>query len=237
MLSSRWWSSTVLMAAGLAVTLAACADGGGEESPSDMPAPPPREATPRPTNELTAAAATPPPTPTPVQAELDACRGAFRDAAAVSALQDRVEDLDPAVRACSSVVEWETASAEFPNALDGVNAEQFARNRCQFGSGLSGTPLCREVIGEFTDIDARDRVLECLAALPPSAAVDVEASQLRRGISSLRFDGGWVIERSDPAKFDLPGFPSWEVLDSGRVLAVSDAAAALIPGRADVLCG
>ena len=134
------------------------------------------------------------------------------------------------------MAEWEAASSEFPDALDGANAELFARNRCQYGAGLSRTSLCRELIGEVTAIDARDRVIACLAAVPPSAAVDAEVAQLRRGISPFRSDDSWFIERSDPAKFDLPDFPSWDVEDGGRVLALSDAAAALIPGGVDLLC-
>lgn len=183
-------------------------------------------------------------TPTPTLAPqstatpqpLSDCQAAFRSAALVPAESDRVEDLDPAVRACASVAEWERASANYPDALDGTDPEQFALNRCRFGVGLSATPLCGELIGEFTEAEARDRVVECLAALPPLPEREAEIAQLRRGVSSLRFDGGWFIERSDPAKFDLPDFPAWEVEDGGRVLALSDAAAALIPLQAEVLC-
>ena len=183
---SRSWMSTVLMAAGLVLILAACTDGGGGESRSDVPSPIPTEATPRLTSEPAIRTETPSPTPASVQDALGACREAFRDAAAVSVMRDTVDDLNPAVRACSSVAEWEAAFSEFPDALDGADAELFARNRCQYGAGLSGTPLCRELSGEVTAIDARDRVIACLAAVPPSSAVDAEVAQLRRGIILFR---------------------------------------------------
>ena len=51
----------------------------------------------------------------------------------------------------------------------------------------------------------------CLAVVPPSAAVDAEVAQRRRGISPFRYEDGWCIERSDPAKFDLRDFPLWDV--------------------------
>jgi len=71
-----------------------------------------------------------------------ACELAFADAAAVGDTEDTVEDLDPAVRACTSLEEWGSASATNPAALDGVNPFEFLGNRCHSGEGLSGTDLC-----------------------------------------------------------------------------------------------
>ena len=71
-----------------------------------------------------------------------ACELSFADAAAVSDTQDTVEDLDPAVRACTSLEEWGAASAAYPGALDGANPFEFLGNRCDVGEGLSATNLC-----------------------------------------------------------------------------------------------
>ena len=150
------------------------------------------------------ATATPNETVTP---ELTACEDAFRVAAEVPSDRDVVEDLDPALLACASLPEWDSAASKFPDALDGVSAEQFARNRCQLDGALAAVSLCKELIGEISSDEARDQVVSCLAALPASGAITEEIGQLQSGISSLRIEGAWFIERSDPAKFDLAGFP------------------------------
>jgi hypothetical protein len=74
------------------------------------------------------------------------CDLAFADAAAVGDMEDTVEDLDPTVRACTSLDEWGTASAANPAALDGVDPFEFLGNRCDFGEGLSATDLCRALL-------------------------------------------------------------------------------------------
>ncbi len=73
-----------------------------------------------------------------------ACDDAFRKAASISDMQDTVEDLDPALRACSSIEEWVVAAKRHPRALDGVDPETWLRNRCEFGG--PDTPLCRQVL-------------------------------------------------------------------------------------------
>lgn len=164
-----------------------------------------------------------------------ACEQAFSDAARISSLEDTVEDLNPAIRACATLNEWNVAASAYPAALDGADSTTFLRNRC-VNAELAGSSLCREITGGFSQADARDRVIECLAALDPSAAVVEEIAALRRGVAGLQVDGGWFIERNDPAKFDLLGFPSWNVERTGRVSAITDEAAALAPGGFDVLC-
>lgn len=73
------------------------------------------------------------------------CNSAFRRAASISDFQDTVEDLDPAIHACTSVDEWKAAARRHPKALDGVDPEVFLRNRCDFG-GVNAS-LCDEVLG------------------------------------------------------------------------------------------
>lgn len=72
------------------------------------------------------------------------CEAAFKAAAAIDDMHDSVEDLDPAVRACTTMNEWLAASAKYPKAInDGVDPRIYVGNRCLYGTGLAGTPLCR----------------------------------------------------------------------------------------------
>lgn len=74
------------------------------------------------------------------------CERAVRDAAAISDSQDSVEDLDPAIRRCSTMSEFSAATRLFPGALDaGVDARTFVTNRCTYNSSLGSTALCRSL--------------------------------------------------------------------------------------------
>lgn len=72
------------------------------------------------------------------------CDRAFAQAASIDDMHDTVEDLDPALRACSSEEEWVAAARAHPGAID-VDPVVFLRNRCDFGG--PDTPLCRAVLG------------------------------------------------------------------------------------------
>jgi hypothetical protein len=75
----------------------------------------------------------------------DACERAFAAAAAVSDLEDTVEDLYPAVRACNTVEEWTAASEAYPAALDGADPVLYLTNTCLYGPpDLADTDLCRD---------------------------------------------------------------------------------------------
>jgi len=74
-----------------------------------------------------------------------ACEAAVREAAEVSAMEDTVEDLDDAIRACVSFDEFEAAAEQFPDALDGTVARTFIANRCEFEPSLADSALCAEV--------------------------------------------------------------------------------------------
>ena len=73
-----------------------------------------------------------------------ACEKAFSEAADVSDFNDTVEDLDPAVRSCSTVAEWTAASKKHPGALDGVSPLTFLQNRCRFGP--TSASICTEAL-------------------------------------------------------------------------------------------
>ena len=75
---------------------------------------------------------------------LTACEEAFKAASEVSDMEDTVEDLDPAVRACETVDEWVMASEKYPGALDGADPVLYLSNRCLSGS-FSGVAICDEV--------------------------------------------------------------------------------------------
>lgn len=57
-------------------------------------------------------------------------------------MQDTVEDLYPAIRACGSVQEWNDASEAHPDALDGADSETFLRNVCQ-AAEVADEELCQ----------------------------------------------------------------------------------------------
>ena len=83
--------------------------------------------------------------------EESSCDTAWAKAAAISDLRDTVEDLDPAIRACTSLQEWESAAAKYPEALDGVDPVLFLSNRCFYGSRL--LTLCQWLIAHPDSID------------------------------------------------------------------------------------
>ena len=85
-----------------------------------------------------------------------ACTEAFADAAAVDDAEDTVEDLDPAVRACTSLDEWGAASAANPAALDGVDPIEFLGNRCDLGDGLSARELCGALLAACSEAPYAD---------------------------------------------------------------------------------
>lgn len=74
-----------------------------------------------------------------------ACLDAFERAAQVGDMQDTVEDLDPAVRACKSLQEWKAADQAHPGALDGTDPETFLRNRCRYGDFGQAPSLCERL--------------------------------------------------------------------------------------------
>jgi hypothetical protein len=75
-----------------------------------------------------------------------ACEGAFAAAAAIGDMEDTVEDLDPAVRACETIDEWTAASEAHPGALDGADPVVYLTNRCLYGNdSVKQTLLCQSL--------------------------------------------------------------------------------------------
>ena len=77
--------------------------------------------------------------------QLSACQEAIAKAAAIDAMQDTVGDLDQAIRDCESLQEFAEAAEDYPDALDGVDAETFIGNRCEFEASLAEAAICREL--------------------------------------------------------------------------------------------
>lgn len=75
----------------------------------------------------------------------DACDAAFEQAAQPGEMEDTVENLYPAARACESIADWTAASEQHPDALDGADPEGFAINVCAYGEDVADSPLCQEV--------------------------------------------------------------------------------------------
>ncbi len=65
-------------------------------------------------------------------------------AAAVSDNEDTNEDLDPAIKACSTLAEFAAASLKHPKALDGVDPAEYLGNRCD-NQELASTALCKSL--------------------------------------------------------------------------------------------
>lgn len=76
---------------------------------------------------------------------LSNCEKAMKAAAEVSDIQDTVEDIDPAIRACESMDEFKAASFKFPKALDGVDEQIFVTNRCMYNPSLNDTAICKAI--------------------------------------------------------------------------------------------
>jgi hypothetical protein len=71
-----------------------------------------------------------------------ACEAAVAAAAAFDDNSDTIEQLDPALRACSSLAELKAASVKYPSAFDGVDPVIFATNRCASSSAPAGAAIC-----------------------------------------------------------------------------------------------
>lgn len=131
-----------------ALLLAACSSSDGPESATtvdptaqatrDMTVEPTPDRTPEPTREPTQE-------PTP---ELTAqCDQAFAQAASIGDMEDTVEDLYAAVRACTSIEDWIAGSEANPGAIsEGVKPIVFLGNVCgSLTADLEDTDLCQEV--------------------------------------------------------------------------------------------
>lgn len=93
-----------------------------------------------------------------------ACDNAFAHAAAVGEMQDAVEDLYPAVRACTSMDEWVAASEANPGAIsDGVDPLVFLGNVCgSLTAGLENTDLCQQAKAACDTNESLANSLVCL---------------------------------------------------------------------------
>lgn len=73
-----------------------------------------------------------------------ACETAFKDASDGTAAGINEYDLDPAMRACSSLAEWTSAWRAFPPPGAGSDPRFVAENRCMTGR-FSATSICEEL--------------------------------------------------------------------------------------------
>lgn len=100
------------------------------------------------------------------QQGLSDCETAMQAAASVSAMEDQVEDTDPAIRSCKSMDELSAASEKFPAAFDGVDPKTFVSNRCRGDESLKTTSICQTLLAAMTT------TVHYLAARPGSPAPD-----------------------------------------------------------------
>ena len=87
------------------------------------------------------------PTPTlePTPEVTAQCDQAFAQAASIGDMEDTVEDLYPAVTACTSIEDWIAGSEANPGALsEAVRPLMFLGNVCgSLNAGLENTDLCQ----------------------------------------------------------------------------------------------
>ena len=77
-----------------------------------------------------------------------ACNAAFEELSRIADLRE--EDLDPAVRACATIEDWEAAADAFPNVLSHSNKVLPLSNRCR---ALDNPPICRQLGGYLRKAD------------------------------------------------------------------------------------
>lgn len=76
------------------------------------------------------------------------CEDAVKTAAAISDMQDTVEDLDSAIQKCQVLQEFTAATNKYSKALDGADAKIFATNRCTYNPALQNTAICKSLLNE-----------------------------------------------------------------------------------------
>lgn len=137
----------------IALVLSACT---APETIDQAPAESPEttaETSPAPTPEPTPSFA-PEPTEEPAaESQASACMQVFAQAAQTQEMQDTVEDLDPALRTCTSIEEWLAANEAYPEAISKslpVDPIEFLINRCLYADDAD-TPLCAEVREQYPD--------------------------------------------------------------------------------------
>jgi hypothetical protein len=70
------------------------------------------------------------------------CEDAARAAANAQPSSGRTEQLDPVLRACTSVQDLEAAASEYPVLFPGSDTQAVARARCKEPGGPAGVPIC-----------------------------------------------------------------------------------------------
>lgn len=77
------------------------------------------------------------------EGDASGCREAVADAAEATNMPDRDERLEPAFEACQNLADFGAAVAQYPEALEGVDVEQYVRERCQESEALRDADLCQ----------------------------------------------------------------------------------------------
>ena len=77
------------------------------------------------------------------EGDASGCREAVADAAEATNMPERNERLEPAFDACQNLADFGAAVAESPEALEGVDVEQYVRERCRESDTLRDANLCQ----------------------------------------------------------------------------------------------
>ncbi|MDQ3688918.1 MAG: hypothetical protein M3406_02575 [Chloroflexota bacterium] len=74
------------------------------------------------------------------------CETAVREAAEKAAMEDTaLQDLDPAIRECATLTDFQRMAGKYPDALDGVDSRGFVSNRCELEPALADSAICGEL--------------------------------------------------------------------------------------------
>ena len=77
------------------------------------------------------------------EGDASGCREAVADAAEATNMPERDERLEPAFDACQNLADFGAAVAQYPEALEGVDVEEYVRERCRESDTLRDADLCQ----------------------------------------------------------------------------------------------
>ena len=78
-------------------------------------------------------------------ADAQGCQEVVADAADAANVSEREERLQPAFEACDDLAELLAAVARSPEALEGIDVREWAREQCASVEELSGSRLCESI--------------------------------------------------------------------------------------------
>jgi len=133
------------------------------------------------------------------------CNAAMAEAAAVDDMRDTVEDVDPAILACSTIDDFAAAIANNPGAVE-VDARTWLGNRCADTAApvITQSALCREFAAETAPIivDSPSSPPVAIDPAVASAAACVEYIPIGAFVGDTKASDLWNFIGQDVAALD-----------------------------------